>query len=1040
VSKTGLFRGWGCAVVIVSVVAVGAVAFIILSSHNYRANAANSRPSSLASAPDAPIAMSSRMNPASGNLPLAFEQNKGQTDAAVSYLARTRGYTLFLTRNEAVFSLRSSSGSGSASRRSLAAAKALVDRVNRSSIGNPAGARAPRNEATAVVRMKLVGSKPVPKIAAGDQLPGRANYFIGKDPAKWQSNVPLFGRVSYQDVYPGVKLAFHGAERQMEFDFIVAPGADARLIDLQFNGPTSIQTDDSGDLLIASTAGNVLLRKPVAYQKEDGAAQPVSARFVLEANNRVGFELGAYDHTRELVIDPSVSYAYSTYLGGSLEDDGYGIAVDSGGNAYVTGRTDSVDFPTVAGGYQMSNKGGFDVFVSKIAADGSSLLYSTYVGGSGDDSGNAIAVDTLGDAFIAGGTASSDFPVTAGVFQPALGASATGNAFIFKLNPGGTALTYSTYLGGTISDEALGIALDSSGNAYVAGKTTSNDFPVFPVADPLQPYVTNSASSGFVSKLNSAGTALTFSTYIGGGSGDAADAIALDSAGNVYVAGETFSSNFHVTTGAFQTTCSSCASSFPDAFVTVIDAAGTGYIYSTFLGGSGADGANAIALDAAADAYITGFTESSDFPLKSAIQSTYGQATDAFVAKLNPTGSALVYSTYLGGSGFDAGGGIAVDGAGNAYITGQTASTNFPVPNATQPAFGGATDAFVTEINLPGSKFSFSTYLGGPANEDGSGLYGAIAVDSFGANFYVTGDTASLSGFPLQSPLQSANAGGAFDAFVVKYAQQTFSIGASNPIPAAVNAGSSATSTVTLTSHNGYSLPVTLSCAVTGTGSPLPGCSVATTQITPVTGGASTTLTITTTGPNGTLIRLRKLYLALWLPIFGLCLIGVVLSFSGTQSKILLGCLTFAIAGLLLIPACGGGSNKSTSGTCASVPSAPTGLAASGTTSTGTTLNWTGATAGANCTVTGYTVYQNGKSIGTPANTTLAVTGLTPGTPYSFTVAASDSAGLSAQSAALSVTTASAGTPAGIYSITITGIGSDPNETTQSVTIPLTVN
>jgi hypothetical protein len=948
VSKTGLSRASGCAFFVISVVAVAASAFVIFSPYRFRATVGNSRPSSFASGfDDAPITMPSRMNPAVRNLPLAFEQNKGQTDAAVSYLARTRGYTLFLTGNEAVFSLHPASGSKSAQ-------KAPEYRINnRPSMSSRVAARAPWNETTAVVRMRLAGSCPVLRIAPDDRLPGSANYFIGNDPGKWQSDVPRFGRVSYQDVYPGVKLAFHGTERQMEFDFIVAPGADARPIDLQFNGAQSIRTDDAGNLVIASAAGAVLLHKPVAYQKRDGTSGPISAGFVLEGNNRVGFELGAYDHSRELVIDPSVSYAYSTYLGGSLEDDGYGIAVDSSGNAYVTGRTSSVDFPIKGGVGSNTNQGGFDVFVSKIAADGSSLLYSTYVGGGGDDSGNAIAVDALGDAFIAGGTASSDFPVTAGVFQPALGASATGNAFIFKLNPGGTALTYSTYLGGTISDEALGIAVDSSGNAYVAGKTTSSDFPVFPVASPLQPYITGSASSGFVSKLNSTGTALTFSTYIGGGSGDAADAIAIDSADNVYITGETFSSNFHVTTGAFQTTCGSCASSFPDAFVTVINPAGNGYIYSTFLGGSGADGADAIAVDVADNAYITGFTESSDFPLKGAIQSTYGQATDAFVTKLNSTGSALVYSTYLGGSGFDAGGGIAVDGAGNAYITGQTSSTNFPAANATQSVFGGATDAFVTEINPAGSKFAFSTYLGGPANEDGSGLYGAIAVDNFGANIYVTGDTASLSGFPLQSPLQGANAGGSFDAFVVKYAQQTFSIGATTP--AAVDAGSSAMSTVTLTSYNGYSLPVNLSCAVTGTGSPLPGCSgnaFSTNPVTPTSPkGAPTTLTITTTGPNSALIRPRRPLLALWLPIFSLCMVGTFFSLSGSLNKVLFILVMTSVFALLFMPACGG-SGSSTGG----------GGGGGGST----------------------------------------------------------------------------GTPAGAYIITITGI--DANETTRSITIPLTVN
>ncbi len=1042
-SKPGSSRGWVSVVCIISVLAVAALALTVLGPQKYPASATSSKAGTFASQrQDIPADMQPGIHSASGTLPLVFEQNKGQVDAAVSYLARTSGYTLFLTGNEAVFSLRSSSPSGPTSSDPVNRARTPQFEITQLRTSSP-NARPSRNETTATVRMQLVGSNRLPKIAASEQLPGRANYFIGKDPAKWRSNVPLFARVSYQDVYPGVKLAFHGAQGQMEFDFIVAPGANPRPIDLQFNGAKSIQTDGSGDLVISSAAGDVLLHKPIAYQEQHGSAQPVSARFVLGADDRVGFELGAYDHNRELVIDPSVSYAYSTYLGGSLEDDGYGIAVDASGNAYVTGRTSSADFPIVTGGYQTNNKGGggtFDVFVSKIAADGSSLIYSTYVGGSGNDSGNAIAVDASGDAFVTGGTASGDFPVTAGVFQPTLGTSATDNAFIFELNASGTSLTYSTYLGGTASDEALGLAVDGSGNVYVAGKTTSADFPVFPVATPLQAYVSGSLSSGFVSELNSTATALIFSTYIGGGTGDTADAIALDSADNVYVAGETFSSNFHVTTGAFQATCGSCANSFPDAFVTAIKAGGTGYVYSTFLGGSAQDGASAIAVDAGGNAYVTGSTQSSDFPVKGAIQETSGGGTDAFVTKLNPTGSALIYSTYLGGAGFDLGAGIAVDGAGNAYVTGQTNSDPFPTANATQTTYGGSNDAFVTEINPPGSKLVFSTYLGGPAAEDASGLYGAIALDSVGANIYVTGDTASASGFPLQAALQSTYGGDPYDAFVVKYAQPTFGIKASTPV--AVNAGSSATSTVTLTSYNGYSSPVNLSCTVTGTGSPLPACGVtafSTNPVTPTSGGAATTLTITTTGPSGVLPRPRTFYYALWLPIFGLCAMGLVLSFSGSRNKALLGFLMIGIAGLLLLPACGS-SSKSTGGSCASAPNAPTGLAASGTTTTGTTLNWTAATVGASCSITGYTVYQNGKSIGTPTSTTLAVTGLTPATQYSFTVAASDSAGISAQSTAVSVTTLSGATPAGTYSITITGTGTDANATTQSFTIPLTVN
>ena len=322
--------------------------------------------------------------------------------------------------------------------------------------------------------MQLVGGNSLAKVSAGNQLPGKINYFLGNDPNKWRTDVAHYARVSYQNVYPGISLAFHGAQRQLEFDFVVAPGANPAPIGFIFTGTQGMKTDNSGNLIVSSTAGNVLLHKPVAYQEQNGVRQPVDARFQLKTNNQVSFELGNYDRSRELVIDPSVSYEYSTYLGGSGNDAGYGIAFDSNGDAYVTGQTASANFP----GASNTLTGTANAFITKIAADGSSLVYSIYVGGNGanGDSGNAIAVDASGDVFVAGGTTSSNFPHTTGVFQTTL--KGAGNAFVLELAPSGV-LTYSTYLGGTGTDVALGIALasDGSGDVYVAGKTSSMDFP-----------------------------------------------------------------------------------------------------------------------------------------------------------------------------------------------------------------------------------------------------------------------------------------------------------------------------------------------------------------------------------------------------------------------------------------------------------------------------------------------------------------------------------------------------------------------------------
>jgi hypothetical protein len=843
-SKAWVSGVWICAFCAVPVLAIIAVTLLAFSPARHSKAAGQVSAAHVTSQPaTATPAARGRIQANYASLPLAFEANQGQTDSQVKYMARGNGYTLFLTANDAVFSLQSRS------------AESATSAVRRGAVQQKKNS-APRHtqqdtqkDLTAVVRMQLIGGNSLAQVSASGQLPGKSNYFLGNDPSKWHADVPHFARVSYQDVYPGVNLAYHGAQRQTEFDFIVAPGANPAPIGFHFTGAQGIKTDDSGNLVISSAAGDVELHKPVAYQEQNGARKLVDARFILKANNQVSFELGNYDRSRELVIDPSVSYAYSTYLGGSGNDEGQSIAFDSSGNAYVTGETTSADFP----GFSSTNKlkGTMNAFVTKIAPDGSSLIYSTYVGGNKSDSGNSIAVNASGDAFVAGGTTSTTFPVMpAGAFQTRL--NGTTNAFVFELGSSGT-LTYSTYLGGTGADVALGIALASGsslGDVYVVGKTTSSDFPILGA---LQGSLgSGNIASGFVTKLNSSGTAVVYSTYLGGSSvGDLAGAVAVDSSDNAYVTGQTFSLTFP-TKNALQSACGSCTGGNSNAFVTVINPLGSAYVYSTFLGGSGVDAGDGIAVDSTG-AYVTGATTSSNFPLQSALQLTYGGGTDAFVTKFNPAGSALLYSTYLGGSGFDVGASIAVDGSNNAYVTGQTNSANFKTVNPTQAALGGGNDAFVSEINSAGSALIFSTYLGGSADEDDGGNYGAIAVDSAGANIYVTGNTASTSTdappFPTDNAVQATNGGGT-DAFVVKYTQgttPTFSLTATALSPASVVQGSTATSTVTVTPVNGFTGNVALSCAVSGpsgaTSPPTCGFVPAT-----VTGGSGpSALTVSTT-------------------------------------------------------------------------------------------------------------------------------------------------------------------------------------------------
>ncbi|MGA7929148.1 MAG: SBBP repeat-containing protein [Candidatus Sulfotelmatobacter sp.] len=909
-SKPSTSIGWVCAFCTVPVLAIAAVAWLVLSpAQHYTAANGAAGMASAASRPPQPgtatPAARGRIQASYAALPLAFEQNQGQTDAQVKYMARGNGYTLFLTTKDAVFSLRSPSAESKT---------ATVRRGTELHAKNSPRQRNTRKNSIAVVHMQLVGGNSLAKVSASGQLPGKSNYFLGNDPSQWHTDVAHYARVSYQDVYPGVNLAFHGVQRQLEFDFVVAPGANPAPIGFHFTGAQGMKTDDSGNLVISSAAGDVLLHKPVAYQEQNGARQPVDARFALKANNQVSFELGKYDHSHELVIDPSVSYLYSTYLGGSGKDEGYGIAFDSSNNAYVTGQTASSNFPTTSGAFQTALTGTANVFVTSIAADGSSLIYSTYVGGNGSDSGNAIAVDqTSGAAYVVGGTTSSDFPHTTGAFQTTL--NGQGNAFVFELSPGGS-LTYSTYLGGTGTDVALGIALasDHSGDVYVAGKTSSLDFPT--TLGPLQ-----TSGGGFVTKLNSSGTALAYSTYLAV-AGDHVNAIAVDSSDNAYVTGQTFSSSFHTTPGAFQITCGSCTAGNSNAFVTVLNPAGSAYVYSTFLGGSVIDAGDGIVVDSSDNAYVTGVTESSNFPTTSgAYQRTYGGSTDAFVTKVNAAGSALVYSTYLGGSAFDTGAGIAIDGNNNAYVTGETSSSNFPTASPTQSLLnlGNNTtnsDAFVTELNSTGSQLIFSTYLGGSGDEDDGG-FGAIATN--GGNIYVTGDTDSTN-FPTQSPYQAANGGGAAggaDAFVVKYSQSTsasFTLSATALSPATVSPVGSATSTVTVTSNNGFSGSVTLTCAISPAVAHAPTCGAASAST-----GTPGTLTVSTTA--ATALRRRPanrpssgLFYAMFLPIGGMALLGF--GSSGSRRKKLFGFLLLGLllSSLLLMPGCGGGSGSSGGG------------------------------------------------------------------------------------------------------------------------------
>jgi RHS repeat-associated protein len=667
-------------------------------------------------------------------LPLSFEANRGQIDTQVKYLARGHGYNLLVNSTELVLVLRKPHPVG----RVISAPSLPFSRGTRRD--------SERERASpAVLRMTLVGANPQPEILGLDELPGKTNYLIGSDPSRWRSNIPTYAKVKYGAVYPGVDLVYYGNQHQLEYDFVVAPGADPKLIALHFEGMQRLSIDVQGDLIIHTVNEPIRLHRPRIYQEMNGVRQEVSGGYVLRDTHRVGFQVGAYDPAVPLIIDPVL--VYGTYLGGSGDDVGLGIAVDAAGHAYVTGYTTSADFPPQVG-LQGNLGGGSDAFVTKLDSTGSALVYSTYLGGSGDDGSNGIAVDAAGHAYVTGFTSSPDFP-TVNPFQASPGGNR--DAFVAKLTPTGSAVAYATYLGGTEEEWGLGIAVDAAGHAFVAGFTASSDFPT------LNPLQASSGGNGdaFVAKLSPAGAALAYATYLGGAEEEWGLGIAVDAADHAYVTGFTSSPDFP-TASPVQGTYGGNR----DAFVAKLSPTGMGLVYATYLGGTEEEWGLAIAVDAADHAYVTGFTSSADFPTRTPLQGTIRGASDAFVAKLDPAGSTLVSSTYLGGSGDDGSNGIAVDSTGHIYVTGYTSSPDFPVVDPVQASPGGKWDAFAAKLTPTGAALAYATYLGGSGEDSGF----AIALDAAG-QAHVTGWTDSPD-FPTPAPLQLPL--GRSDAFVVK--------------------------------------------------------------------------------------------------------------------------------------------------------------------------------------------------------------------------------------------------------------------------------
>jgi hypothetical protein len=693
-------------------------------------------------------------------LPLSFESNQGQTNAKVRFLSRSAETTLFLTPTEAVFTMP----------------------LHRSAGRGEQNTQAAEPTSRLALRMQMVGADAGAGAVQQDPQAGRVNYFIGKDPGKWHTGVPTFGRVGFHQVYPGVDVVYYGNEQRLEYDFVVAPHADSKQIRLHFGGAQSVRVDGNGDLLVRTQNRELQWKSPTVYQQQGASRQKVTARFQLKrlpnGQADVTFALGHYDADRALVIDPVLLYA--TFLGGASGSSGTRITADAAGNAYITGRADAGDFPVTPGAYETARPFS-SAFVTKLNPTGSALVYSTFLGGntSGGEFSAGIAVDDLGNAYITGTTASADYPTTPGAFQTTRPNQGAGTGFVTKLNPTGTGLVYSTYLGGSVTEKANAIALDKDGNAYITGQAYSLNFPTTPgsfqPAKAANPFGVASPNA-FVSKLNSTGSALVYSTYLAGTgtqfSADLGVGIAVDADGNAYVTGHTSSQDFPTTPGAYQTTNTTVNTLKYIGFVTKFNPTGSALVYSTLLGGTlkNYDSPTGIALDSSGSAYVTGFSYNSDFPVTPGAFQTARLTQDAtgFVTKFNATGTALVYSTFLGGSGRESAQSIAVDAKGNVAVAGQTFSSNFPT---TQGVFqrnnrstsGG--NGFVTELNTGGSALLYSTYLGGSTADN-------ITAVAFGGNgsLFVTGETSSIDLPTTPGAYQTTKTpvSGFYDAFVAR--------------------------------------------------------------------------------------------------------------------------------------------------------------------------------------------------------------------------------------------------------------------------------
>jgi hypothetical protein len=730
------------ALVVVALLALAAFATLITASqapsseHSSSVGSTHDQSGAAApvSQPAAPQMSEKEALDAYGKLPLSFVPNEGQTDEAVRYSAQGAGYGFFFTHKGATLSFADGKGRGHA------------------------------------LALDFQGADSHATLEAQKRLSGEVNYLVGDEPAKWQLGLSTHGELLYGGLWPGINMAVRGEGGNLKYEFHLKPGASVEDVRLAYRGAEGLSVGAGGELLVQTSLGVLKDAAPVCYQRIEGERVAVESRYKLVGDGGYGFAVGAYDPRYPLVIDPGLDYstflggtdsgdvgsgiavrfgsayvtgstgssdypttpgafdtslngandafvtklnasgsalAYSTFLGGTNDDYGSDIAVDGKGRAYVTGGTQSANYPMTRGAFDTSYNGRTDAFVTKLNASGSALAYSTFLGGTNTDANTdylGIAVGRGGRAYVTGTTYSTDYPATPGAFDTSL--NGANDAFVTKLNASGSALAYSTFLGGTGGDEAGRDIAVRDDRAYVTGVTDSANYPTTRGAFDRTFNGPTFVDDAFVTKLNASGSALDYSTFLGGTEYDQGYGIAVGRGGRAYVTGYTDSANYPTTRGAFDTSLYEFGGD-RDAFVTKLSASGSALAYSTFLGtrrGNGIDQGLGIAVDGRDMAYVTGSTSSTDYPTtRGAFDTSYNGGFDAFVTKLNASGSALAYSTFLGGTNFDSGEGIAVGRGGRAYVTGFTSSTDYPT---TRSAFdtsynggdAGEYDAFVTKL------------------------------------------------------------------------------------------------------------------------------------------------------------------------------------------------------------------------------------------------------------------------------------------------------------------------------------------------------